>query len=222
MNISQKDALLNALLASPARTPKVLATFIYTQYREYCEAAARDVIKKKYPAIHAPLLVAEAAAEKVIEYETRKALDGTFSFKGAARYSTYLYTAIKRQIPRALSKNIIVVDPARSGRILVESEPQEGLDSSSLGRAGGDAVLAQAYRTALLEGLNECMAKLEPLEEKLATFVYVRGLTPTEACRRLGLRSPSYTWKHLQDKLRPLLERHDLPSLYAGYRELCE
>lgn len=221
MNISQIDALFNALLASPARTPEELVKFIYAQYREYCEAAARGIIKKNHPAMCDYQLVAEAAAERVIESQVRKALDGSFSFQGKARYSTFLYAALERQVPRAQRKTLIAVEPKLAGRIRLESAPQEEFEASEHKRAG-DPALAQVYRSALLEGLNECLAKLEPLEAKLATSVYVRGLTPTEACRRLGLRSPSYTWRLLQDKLRSLLERRDLPSLYAGYRELRE
>lgn len=221
MNISQIDALFNALLASPARTPEDLVKFIYTQYRDYCEAAARSIIKKNYPGMYDFQLVAETAAEQVIESQVRKALDGSFSFQGKARYSTFLYSALERQVSRAQRKTLIAIEPRLARRIRLESAPREVYEASESERAG-DPALAQVYRSALLEGLNECLAKLEPHEAKLATYVYVRGLTPTEACRRLGLRSPSYTWKLLQDKLRPLLERHDLPSLYAGYRELRE
>ena len=221
MNISQIDALFNALLASPGRTPEDLASFIYTYYREYCEAAARHIIKMKYPAMHDFQLVAEAAAESVIYSQVRKAMDGSFSFQGKARYSTFLYSALERQAPRAQRKTLIAVEPKLAGRIRLESAQQEEFEATESERTS-DPALAQVYRSALLEGLNECMAKLEPLEAELATLVYIRGLTPTAACRRLGLRSPSYTWKLLQGKLRSLLEWHDLPSLYAAYQGLCE
>jgi len=221
MNISQIDALFNALLASPGRTPEDLASFIYTYYREYCEAAARHIIKMKYPAMHDFQLIAEAAAESVIDSQVRKAMDKSFSYKGKARYSTYLYTAVLWQLPKVYDKSVIKVDESQLKRLRLESAPREEFEVPASERAV-DPAQAQVYRSALLEGLNECMAKLEPLEAELATLVYIRGLTPTAACRRLGLRSPSYTWKLLQGKLRSMLEWHDLPSLYAAYQGLCE
>jgi|GEM_PF-2827751 len=221
MNIKQIDAIFKMLLASPGCTPEDLASFIYTYYREYSKAVARHIIKMNYPAMNNLPFIAEEAAEHVINSQVRKAMDKSFSYKGKARYSTYLYKAVLRQVPRVYNKSVIKLNKTQLKRLRLESTPREEFEIPASERAG-NPVLLQVYRSTLLEGLNECLAKLEPLQAKLATLVYVRGLTPTEACRLLGVRSPSYSWKLLQGNLRSLLKQNDLPSLYAAYREQCE
>lgn len=223
MNVEETDTLFAALLVSGTCARDDLAAFIRTGYGDYCGRVARSIIERQYPAMHNPLLVAEAAAEKVIESQVVHALRGTFKFNGNSRYSTYLYTAISRQVPRIYHGMVVHTDGGRRKKPRIEvSQPRNDASAAAETSTQTDAVEARVYRTLVLEGLGACVARLEPLEASLVTLVYLRGYTPTAACRQLGLRSPSYTWKLVQARLRTMLERNDLPSLYAAWQESAE
>lgn len=213
MTITQCDALFDTILHSLEGTPTILATFIHGQYSGPAKAFARAIIRKRHPAMPSPGLVAEAAAETVIDCEVRKALAGALGYSGRSRYSTYLYQALVWQVPRVYGSMVRMPDPGRLHEVSIETDAHD---------SGGDPILAQAYRSALYAGLNACIARMEPDQAELVTLVYVRGLTPTAACRRLGLRSPSHAWKLAQARLRALAGKADLAGLYAAYREQLE
>ncbi len=138
------------------------------------QAAFEELILLHGPAVHrmlARVLGNWADAEDVAQEALLRAWRGLSGYRGAARFSTWLYRIALNEANRRLARE------ARSPALPLEDEVVDP-------RAGPPAVVESAELEAQLE---RCLAELPPQYRVAVVLRDVEGLTNAEAAEALGL-----------------------------------